>query len=291
MASLGLNDVSSGGVTMPEWYQQLAANLANGVNNAATAAGNLSSNWYNQPVAAPTTALQQQAAGQAANMQAPDAGFGQAQNALNQYQTAQNYDPNSINSYLNPYTQGQMNALANQSQTNLQQFTLPAVNTSFTGNGQFGSTRNGNFLNQAIYQNNQALTNSQAGLLNTDYQNAVNQYNQMNQNTLNKSTAQQSLSQGQQQADWLDANNKYNMGQQLQNSTQNQLNNNYQNWLNEQQIPQNQLGALAGTLPNLSTLYSKTPTSGANTQTPLTSVGGAGGLGQIGNALGTLLGQ
>ena len=287
---MGTADVTSAGVTMPEWYQQLTSNLANGINNAATAAGNLSSNWYNQPVAAPTTALQNSAAAAAATPYNPNPGFNQAQSQINNFTTAQNYDPNAINSYMNPYTGGQMNALANQSLTNLQQYTLPAVNASFTGNGQFGSTRNGNFLNQAMYQNNQALTNAQAWLLNTDYQNAQNQYNQMNQNTLQQAAAQQGLTTGQQQANWLNANNQYNMGQQLQNSEQGQLSNNYQNWLNEQQIPQNQLAALSQLLPGISQMYTKAPVSTGSTQTPLTSVGGAGGLGQALSAAGNLLG-
>ena len=275
---------------MPQWYEQLSGNLASGVNNAATAAGDLSSNWYDQPVAAPTTGLQNQAAGEAPTTgSGVDAGFGAAQGDLNNFTTGANYNPSDINSYLDPYTTGQMNALAQQQQTNLQNYELPAVNSTFTGAGQFGSTRNGNFNANTIQQSNQNLLNAQAGLLNTDYTNAQNEMNTMNQNTLTQSAAQQGLATGQQTADWANTNNQYNVGSQLQNSEQSQLNNNYQNWLNEQQIPQNQLAALTQTLPSLASLYSKAPVSTSSAVTPLTATGGAGGLGQIAAAAGTLL--
>ena len=287
--SMGLNDVTSGGVTMPQWYQQLSGNLASGVNNAATAAGNLSSNWYDQPVAAPTTDLQNAAAGSAATPYNPNPGLGLAQGTLNNFTTSANYDPNVINSYMDPYTGGQMNALAQQEHTNLQNYELPAVNSTFTGAGQFGSTRNGDFLQHTIQGSDQNLLNAQAGLLNTDYMNAQNQFNTMNQNNITGSAAQSGLTTATQNANWANTNNQYNVGSQLQNSEQSQLNNNYQNWLNEQQIPQNQLAALTQTLPAISQMYSKMPVSTSSAITPLTATGGAGGLGQIALAAGNLL--
>ena len=276
---------------MPQWYQQLSGNLANSVNNAAAAAGNLSQpgNWYDQPVAAPTTGLQNSAATSAATPYDPNAGFGAAQGSLNNFTTSANYDPNAISSYMNPYTTGQMNALAQQQQTNLQNYELPAVNATFTGAGQFGSTRNANFNANTIQQSNQNLLNAQAGLLNTDYMNAQNQYNTMNANNITQSAAQQGLTTGQQNANWANTNNQYNLGSQMQGAEQTQLNDNYQNWLNEQQIPQNQLAALTQTLPAISQMYTKTPVSTSSAVTPLTSTGGAGGLGAVAQAAGTLL--
>lgn len=274
---------------MPQWYQQISSNFANSINNAANSAGSLSQNWWDQPVAAPTTGLQNQAATSAATPFDPNAGMNQAQGTLDNFTTSANYDPNVINSYMNPYTTGQMNALAQQQQTNLQNYQLPAVNATFTGAGQFGSTRNGNFNANVIQQSDQNLLNAQAGLLNQDYMNAQNQFNTMNQNNVVGAAAQQGLTTAQQGANWTNTNNQYNLGAQLQGSEQSQLNNNYQNWLNEQQIPQNQLAALSQTLPAISQMYTKTPVSTSSAITPLTSIGAAGGLGAIASAAGNLL--
>ncbi len=285
--ALGNTDVTSGGVTMPQWYQDLTTNFANNMNGALSTAGGLSSNWYSNPVAANVTSLQNNAAGNAANPYDYSSGMNQAQNSLNNYQTS--FDPSQLQSFMNPYLNDQMNSLAQQSMTNLENYTLPAVNSTFTGSGQFGSTRNSNFLNQAINQNNQQLLNSQANLLGTDYQNAMQNMQQWNQNNLSAATAQQGLTQADQNAYWTNTNNQYNMGQQLQNAQQGVLSNNYQDWLNSMQIPQNMMGALTQMLPSITQMYTKAPVSTASSILPLTSTSGAGGLGALSTAAGSLL--
>lgn len=97
------------------------------------------------------------------------------QGALGQY--AQ-YDQSNLQQFMNPYTQNVINANNQQSNQNLTENILPAINSTFTGNGQFGSTRNSEFDSRAIRDNQQTLNNTNATTLynaqnqaNTNYQN------------------------------------------------------------------------------------------------------------------------
>ena len=98
-----------------------------------------------------------------------------AQGALGQY--AQ-YDPTKMQQFMNPYVNNVIDANNQASQQNLQENIMPGVNSTFTGNGQFGSTRNADFLNRAIRDNQQTLNNTNA----TTLMNAQNQANTAYQN-------------------------------------------------------------------------------------------------------------
>ena len=93
-----------------------------------------------------------------------------AQGALGQY--AQ-YDASKQQQFMNPYVNNVIDANNQQSLQNLQENVMPTVNSTFTGNGQFGSTRNADFLNRAIRDNQQTLNNTNANVL----MNAQNQAN------------------------------------------------------------------------------------------------------------------
>jgi hypothetical protein len=287
MAELGTNVVTNGGVTMPQWYQDLSGNLANSINSAATTAGGLSSNWYNQPVAAPITGLQNQAATGAATPFDPNPGMQSAQGSLNQFQTQ--FDPSKLASFMSPYTGQAMDTVARLGNQNLQENTLPGVNSTFTGAGQFGSTRNAEFNNRAIRDEGRNVLETQGNLLNGQYNNAMTQMQEWNKNPLLATQAQSGLTTANQTANWNTLDKQYNMGKTLQGDTQNILNQNYQDWLNSNLVPQNMLGGLSAMLPNISQIYSKAPVSNSSAVLPLSSVGGAGGLGAIANAAGTLL--
>lgn len=83
------------------------------------------------------------------------------------------YDPNQLAKFTNPYTTNVVNANNTLSNQNLMENILPGVNSTFTGNGQFGSTRNADFLSRAIRDNQQTLNNTNANVL----MNAQNQAN------------------------------------------------------------------------------------------------------------------
>lgn len=109
-----------------------------------------------------------------------------AQGALGQY--AQ-YDPTKLAQFTNPYVTNVVNANTQQSNQNLFEKILPGVNSTFTGAGQFGSTRNMDFTNRAIRDQQQTLANTNANVL-------MNAQNQANANYMN--WTKQGLDAGQQ---------------------------------------------------------------------------------------------
>jgi hypothetical protein len=78
-----------------------------------------------------------------------------------------------------------MSNLANQ---NLFENVMPNVNSTFAGAGQFGSTRNGNFLGNAIRDNQQVISNTQGTMLNEAYGQAADDYHRWGQQGLESGT-------------------------------------------------------------------------------------------------------
>ena len=266
--SLTNSGVTNAGVTMPSWYGDLSLNAANDVNQQLSNTQQLNSNWYSQPINAGFTSQQTgalTAAGTGGNSQWQPQ-FNNAAGALSQYQTQ--YDPSQTQQFMDPYTNSAINSVYNLGNQNLEENLLPQVNSTFTGAGQFGSTRNADFENRAIRDTQQAESNTAGTLLNNQFNNAMTQQYQWNQNPLTAATADQAQGTGALTNFWNNTNNQYNMGANAQSINQTQLGNNYQNWLNSIQIPQSMTGALTSMLPNISTLYSQVPASGASSVLP-----------------------
>jgi hypothetical protein len=107
---------------------------------------------------------------------------------------AGDYDPNKVQDYLNPYTEGALSAANRLTSQNLTENILPGVNSTFTGAGQFGSTRNAEFGNRAIRDTQQAIADANAKSMVGAYGQASGDYMKMltNQGTL----GQQAITQG-----------------------------------------------------------------------------------------------
>ena len=82
------------------------------------------------------------------------------QGAQSQLTQGAQFDPNQLQKFMNPYVNDAANSLITQSNRNLMENVLPGVNSTFVGNGQFGSSRNADFTNRAIRDNQQTLTNA-----------------------------------------------------------------------------------------------------------------------------------
>ena len=83
------------------------------------------------------------------------------------------YDPSKAQEFMNPYTTNVVDEQARLSNQNLFENVLPGVNSTFAGNGQFGSTRNADFTNRAIRDQGYNL----AGQMGQTLFNAQNQAN------------------------------------------------------------------------------------------------------------------
>ncbi len=185
-----LNNVNNLGTT--GWYKQpLVAGFDPLQQQGFTAAAGTPGQWQGQyQTGQNTMAGAQPLWGQAGNlagqMSSGLAGgqgvMGQGQQALGQgiqgTMAASQFNPNSVNQFMNPYLQQSANALTQQSNQNLFEKVLPGVNSTFAGQGQFGSTRNADFTNRAIRDQQQNLTNSLGqlnyGAMNNAQQQALN---------------------------------------------------------------------------------------------------------------------
>jgi hypothetical protein len=103
------------------------------------------------------------------------------------------YDPSQIQSYLNPYVEGGLAAANRLTTQNLNENILPQINSTFTGHGQFGSTRNADFQNRAIRDTQQAIADANAkgmvgayGQASSDYMDMLKQQGAQGQNMLNQ---------------------------------------------------------------------------------------------------------
>lgn len=106
--------------------------------------------------------------------------MGQGGNAMtqgyNRLSGAGQYDPNQMQQHMSPYLNGALNTMANLSNRNLMENVMPGVNSTFTGAGQFGSSRNADFMNRAIRDNQEGIQNNAATMLNNAYGQAAQDY-------------------------------------------------------------------------------------------------------------------
>lgn len=87
-----------------------------------------------------------------------------------------NYDPAQMQRHLSPYLGGVNDEIARRGNQNLNENVLPAVNSTFTGAGQFGSTRNADFSNRALRENQREILGAQSTALNQGYNQAGQDY-------------------------------------------------------------------------------------------------------------------
>lgn len=77
----------------------------------------------------------------------------------------------NVDSYMNPYNQQVTDAIAEAGNRNFNQNTLPSIQSSIIGAGNItgSSTQGANLIENAAQQNNQNITNAQAGALQSGY--------------------------------------------------------------------------------------------------------------------------
>jgi len=257
--------ITDTGTTLPAWLQEYTRGLA----SQATAVAGQEYQPYQTPTNATTygedagriagfTPAQLQA------QQAVQANQGSYQPYLN---TASQTVPQAIGQYMSPYTDSVVNRIAQLGQRNLTENLLPQVNSTFTGVGQFGSTRSSDFTNQAVRNANESILGQQASALESGYQNAAN-------TALQDLTRQASLGQLQQQLGYQDASMMDTMGQQQQAQMQKNMDLANQDYTNQLNYPKQQLSFLSDIIRGQqvgSTGFSSTtaPSAASSTISPL----------------------
>lgn len=157
--------------SMPAWYQD----AMQGVINQAAAIAAQPYNPFPGPQVAGLNSLQSSAISGAANVGAgANNAFSQAGSKL--VNGTANFDPSQFQQYLNPYTSGLNDTIAQLGARNLSENLLPQVNDTFIGGGQFGGTRNADFTGRAVRDTNQDILNAQTQNLDSSYNNAMSSY-------------------------------------------------------------------------------------------------------------------
>ena len=228
--------LSDMGTSLPGWLQEYTRGLA----GQATAVAGEAYTPYTSPTNAQTygqdagriagfSPMQQQAqAGVVANQ-------GNYQPYLN---TASQTVPQAIGNYMNPYTDSVVNRIAQLGQRNLTENLLPQVNSTFTGAGQFGSTRNADFTNRALRDANESIMGQQANALQTGYQ-------QSGQMALADLQRQAQLGALQQQLGYQDVSMLDTIGQQQQQLQQQNMNMAQQDFTNQKNYQKSNLAFLS----------------------------------------------
>lgn len=213
----------------PTWYQQAQRTIAG---QGAALAGQDYQTYQGPRIAALTNDQlnAQQLTRNLASGTQPDPS--QMQGSIN-YGLSQ-FDPLEVEKYMSPYTSGVVNEIQRLGNQNLFENVLPGVNSTFTGAGQFGSTRSADFTNRAIRDNTYNTLGQQAQALQQAEQGALSNY---------ASWHNQAIPNAQNAAN-LSAGTTQQLGtagalQQAQN--QNNLNMAYQDFQNQTNFPQQQL--------------------------------------------------
>ncbi len=180
-------------------------------------------------------------------------GLGYTQGAVGSAQ----FDPNQVSQYLNPYLGGVVDEIARLGNKNFTESIIPGISSQYGGLGQYGSARQALALGKAGADTQLGITGQQKTALMDAYNNAMNQYGNWAQlgSQTGISAAQNAGSLGQQygnlgqqqsQLGVVDYGTLSNVGQTQQQLSQTQLNTGYQNTVNQQQYPWQNLNNYKG---------------------------------------------
>lgn len=209
---------------------------------------------------APFTDLQNQAFGMTQDIaNSSNAQIGQAQNALSGIMGGANQigvGQNALLGQNNPYLQQAIDAASQDVTRNYQDATAPSTDAAFARSGAFG----GSAWQQAVSDNQHQLTSDLGNIANSmrmqDYntqaqlgEDDLNRQAQIQGQNLNNQLSAIGAMPGLSQAGYNNASALSSVGaQQQQQLNQTRLDNAYNDWLNQQQYPYQQLGVMQGAL-------------------------------------------
>lgn len=229
------NTLSETSSSLPAWLQEYTRGLAG---QATAVAGS-----EYQPYAAPTGVANYGHDTRIAGFDpAQMTAYGQVTQNVGNYKPyldiASQTVPQAVGSYMNPYTDSVVDRIATLGQRNLTENLLPQVNSTFTGQGQFGSTRNADFTSRALRDANESILGQQSQALQSGFQNAQ-------QMTLSDLTRQGALGQLTQQLGFQDASMLDTVGAQQQGMQQKAMDLAYNDFLQQRDYQKNQLSFLS----------------------------------------------
>lgn len=186
----------------------------------------------------------------------------------------------NVENYMNPYNQAVTDQIAKLGARNLTENLLPGVSDQFIRAGSFGGSRMGEFGNRAVRDTQEAILGQQANVLNTGYTQAMTNAQQDMARQQGALAQTADLAKMQQGLAASDAAALQSIGSEQQNQQQKGLDIAYQDFLTQQQFPQQQINNMSTTLRGLppAAIPSTQNQTGATTQfspSPLSQVASA----------------
>jgi len=228
---------------MPAWYQTAMQSMIQRSSEIA----NTPYQAYQGPRIAEATPLMNDSYN-GAMMYKPkvQAGFNSAQDLTQA--GGQGFNQDEFSKYMNPATSGIVDRLGVLGARNLSENLLPQINDTFTGAGQFGSRRNGDFTLRALRDQNESTLAAQNSALQGAYDSAMSNYQTGQNRTLNAGAQMGNLATalgGEKRAELGFENT---LGQQQQAQNQSNLSLAYQDFLKQQNAPVDQLNLVNATI-------------------------------------------
>jgi hypothetical protein len=265
---------------LPEWYTQYAKDVL----SKATAATSQPYSPYGAPRIAGFSPEQEQAfSGFKQNMGSYQPYIQAASQGL-QRGTGSFAAPGVAQQYMNPYTQSVVSGIGSAAGRNLYENLLPAVNRTFIGGGTFGGSRSQEFTARAVRDANAAALSEQNKAMREGYESGMGQFNTEQNRFITSSPYMAALgSQAQTQGN-LDLAGLEQIGMQRQQLGQRSADLSYQDFLNQQQYPYEQVQRLAaiGGQPSAQGSGSQSTTAPKPSSTGQVLGALAGGVGLLG---------
>jgi hypothetical protein len=242
---------------LPDWYQEF---LRGTISRGNVIAGTPYQAYGGPRVATPGADITSAYDATRASTTAGDALIQQGAGVYNNL--AQGFNQTEYDKYMNPYTEGVVNRISELGQRNLTENLLPAVNDTFTGTGQWGSSRHADFTNRAVRDVNESILGQQASALAAGQQAAMGNY-LAGQSQLGMTGQALGVLGAQEQAMGLkDAAALQSIGQEQLGQDQKNLDIAYKNFLDQRDYPAQQAQFMSQLIRGL-----QTPTSTAQTTT------------------------
>jgi len=274
----------------PVWAQQLGLQSANQISSMMDAYGQLGqgNNWYNGPLVAGESPLQQQAVRGAQMPFQWQGGLSQAAGALSDF--SQPYNQWELQQYMNPYTQGVVSEIGRLGRDKLND-DMNSINSTFTSGGGFGGTRNRSAILDAQQRNSREVLGAQRTALDNAYDTANQNYFQWAGRPLQAATAWGNLAGMGSNLNWNDINNQYAIGQKGQATEQAGMDAAYKDYITRMNAPLSALAQLQQMAGNVTGLYKPNTTQTSQTTVPQigdaqTAIGGLGVLDRLLQGLG-----
>jgi hypothetical protein len=252
-SSGGGSSGSSSTERLPAWYLQSGQNSADFFNEYLQ--NGLPSGGYQGDRVAGLDPYQTQGIGQAGtylNTSSPLYGAGADQMMAGGQMMTDSalWNEPEMMRHMNPYLTGALTTVSNLANQNLMENVMPGVNSTFTGDGQFGSTRNADFLNRAIRDNQQVISNTQANMVNDAYKTAGDDYFRWGQQGAQVGQNLGALGQNMGQYGITGLNTGMNLGGLNQTQQQKELDANKAAWTENYTMPMDIYGGLTSAYNN-----------------------------------------